>query len=208
MGSFAAFGVHQRMADVLGGPVRSLRKRWKNLERFMAHTPDVDWARLDDPEMDPVRTSPFPEEEQKIFIEKLENRSGISGYEKERLEEGFLMSDGTLLSFVDGRMWIDGRPHEARIPTEQYLLLLMNSDERKGWDLIKLFLAISGLYQTIDLQGRPQRYMHRFHRLFGNMERELLCPFDAFVQSSFLLDQNERRKKNRCFERKKRGRTN
>ena len=51
------------------------------------------------------------------------------------------MSDGTLLSFVDGRMWIDGRSHEARIPTEQYLLLLMNSDERKGWDLIKLFLA-------------------------------------------------------------------
>ncbi|MGB0393851.1 MAG: hypothetical protein ACPGE8_01495 [Candidatus Poseidoniaceae archaeon] len=192
--------VHQRMADVLGGPVRSLRKRWKNLERFMAHTPDVDWARLDDPEMDPVRMSPFPEEEEKIFIEKLENRSGISGYEKERLEEGFLMSDGTLLSFVDGRMWIDGRSHEARIPTEQYLLLLMNPDERKGWDLTKLFLAVSGLYQTIDLQGRPQRYMHRFHRLFGHMERELLSPFDAFVQSSFLLDQNERRKKKSMFQ--------
>ena len=82
MGTVVALEVHQRMADVLGGPVRSLRKRWKNLERFMAHTPDVDWARLDDPEMDPVRMSPFPEEEEKIFIEKLENRSGISGYEK------------------------------------------------------------------------------------------------------------------------------
>ena len=191
--------VHQRMADVLGGPVRSLRKRWKNLERFMAHTPDVDWARLEDTELDPVRMSPFPEEEEKIFIEKLENRSGISGYEKERLEEGFVMHDGTLLSFVDGRVWVDGRPHEARIPTEQYLLLLMNSDVRKGWDLIKLLLALSGLYQTIDVQGRPQRYMHRFHRIFGNMERELLCSFDAFVQSSFLLDQNERRKKKTMF---------
>ena len=47
--------VHQRMSDVLGGPARSLRKRWQNLERFMAHTPDVDWARLDDREQDPVR---------------------------------------------------------------------------------------------------------------------------------------------------------
>ncbi len=187
--------VHQRMADVLGGPVRSLRKRWGNLERFMSHTPDVDWARLDDPEMDPVRMSPFPEEEEKIFIEKLENRSGISGYEKERLEDGFLMSDGTLLSFIDGRMWIDGRSHEARIPTEQFLLLLMNTEERKGWDVIKLFLAISGLYQTIDLRGRPQRYMQRFHRLFGQIERDLLSSFDAFAQTSFLLDQNERRKK-------------
>ena len=191
--------VHQRMADVLGGPVRSLRKRWANLERFMLHTPDVDWARLNDPEIDPVRMSPFPEEEERIFIEKLENGSGISGYEKERLEEGFIMSDGTNLSFVDGRMWVDGRSHEARVPTEQYLLLLMNVQERKGWDLTKLFLALSGLYQTIDLHGRPQRYMHRFHRLFGQIERELLTPFDAFAQTSFLLDQNERRKKKSTF---------
>ena len=95
------------------------------------------------------------------------------------------MSDGTNLSFVDGRMWVDGRSHEARVPTEQYLLL-MNVQERKGWDLTKLFLALSGLYQTIDLHGRPQRYMHRFHRLFGQIERELLTPFDAFAQTSFL----------------------
>ena len=95
--------VHQRMTDVLGGPVRSLRKRWGNLERFMDHTPDVDWARLEDSDMDPVRISPFPEEEGKIFVEKLEKRSGYSGYEKELLEEGFIMWDGTLLSFEIGR---------------------------------------------------------------------------------------------------------
>ena len=62
------------MADVLGGLVRSLRKRWANLERFMLHTPDVDWARLEDPEIDPVRMSPFPEEEERIFIEKTRKR--------------------------------------------------------------------------------------------------------------------------------------
>ncbi len=187
--------VHRRMADVLGGPARSLRRRWQNLERFMDHTPDVDWARLDDSELDPVKHSPFPEEEERIFIEKLEKRSGYSGYEKERLEEGFVMWDGTHLAFIDGQMCVDGRSHDARIPTEQYLLLLMNPDQRRGWDLIKLFLAVSGLYQTIDMQGRPQRYIHRFHRLFGQIHRELLTPFDAFVQSSFLLEQNERRKK-------------
>ena len=187
--------VHQRMTDVLGGPVRSLRKRWGNLERFMDHTPDVDWARLEDSDMDPVRISPFPEEEGRIFVEKLEKRSGYSGYEKELLEEGFVMWDGTLLSFVDGRMYIDGRSHEARIPTEQYLLLLMNPGQRKGWDLVKLYLSLSGLFQRFDPIDRPQRYMHRYHRLFGQIQRELLSPFDAFVQSSFLLDQNERRKK-------------
>lgn len=186
--------VHERMADVLGGPARSLRKRWENLQRFMNHTPDVDWAQLDDLEQDPVRYSPFPEEEERIFIEKLEKRSGYSGYEKERLEEGYVMWDGTHLSFIDGRMWIDGRSHEARIPTEQYLLLLTNPEERKGWDLVKIFLAVSGLYQTIDLHGRPERYMHRFQRMLGQTQRELLSPYDAFVQSSFLLDQNERRK--------------
>ena len=191
--------VHQRMADVLGGPARSLRKRWENLERFMRHTPDVDWARLEDPEEDPVRHSPFPDEEERIFVEKLENRSGYSGYEKERLEEGFVMSDGTHLCFIDGRMWIDGKSHEARIPTEQYLLLLTDREERKGWDLIRLFLALSGLYQTIDLHGRPQRYAQRYHRLFGQIQRELLAPFDAFMQCSFLLDQNEHRKKKPLF---------
>lgn len=194
--------VHQRMSDVLGGPARSLRKRWQNLERFMAHTPDVDWARLDDREQDPVRHSPFPEEEERIFVEKLVNRSGYSGYEKERLEEGFVMSDGTHLAFIDGRMSIDGRSHEARIPTEQYLLLLTNPEQRKGWDLLKIFLAVSGLYQTIDLHGRPQRYIHRFHRLFGQIQRELLAPFDAFVQASFLLEQNERRKRKAVFSQK------
>ena len=187
--------VHQRMVDVLGGPARSLRQRWENLQRFMDHTPDIDWARLDDPELDPVRYSPFPEEEERIFVEKLEKLSGYSGFEKERLEEGFVMWDGTHLSFIDGKMWIDGRSHEARIPTEQYLLLLTNSEQRKGWDLIKIFLAVSGLYQTIDLNGRPQRYMYRFQRLLGQTQREILTPFDTFVQSSFLLDQNERRKK-------------
>ena len=191
--------VHQRMADVLGGPTRSLRKRWENLERFMDHTPDVDWARLEDRDLDPVRFSPFPDEEGQIFIEKLQNRSGYSGYEKELLEEGFVMWDGTLLSFVDGRMCIDGKSHEARIPTEQYLLLLMNPEQRKGWDLVRLFLSISGLYQTLDPFGRPQRYMHRYHRLFGQIQRELLASFDAFVQTSFLLDQNEHRKKKSLF---------
>ena len=187
--------VHQRMASVLGGPVRSLKKRWGNLERFMNHTPDVDWARLDAPDQDPVRHSPFPEEEETIFIEKLEKRTGYSGYEKERLEEGFVMWDGTLLAFIDGRMSIDGRIHEARIPIEQYLLLLLTPGERKGWDLVKLFLALSALYQTLDPRGRPQRLLQRYHRLFGQFEREILSPFDVFVQTSFLLDQNERRKK-------------
>ena len=191
--------VHQQMAEALGGPTRLLRNRWRNLEQFMTNTPDVDWARLDDSEMDPVHMSPFPEEEERIFIEKLENHSAISGYEKELLEEGFQMFDGTLLSFIDGRMWIDGRPHQARIPTEQFLLLLMNAEQRKGWDVIKLFLAISGLYQTIDLEGRPQRHMQRFHRLFGQLEREHLTPFDALVQSSFFLDQYERRKKKHMY---------
>ena len=92
----------------------------------MNHTPDVDWARLDEADQDPVRHSPFPEEEESIFIEKLEKQTGYSGYEKERLEEGFVMWDGTLLAFIDGRMTIDGRIHEARIPVEQYLLLLLN----------------------------------------------------------------------------------
>ena len=148
--------IHQRMADVLGGPARSLRKRWENLERFMAHTDDVDWARLDDTDQDPVRYSPFPEEEERIFIEKLEKGTGYSGYEKERLEEGFIMWDGTHLSFNDGRMLIDGTSHEARIPIEQYLLLLTNSKQRIGWDLMRLFLALSGLYQTIDLREHPR----------------------------------------------------
>ena len=85
--------VHRRMVDVLGGPARSLRQRWENLQRFMNHTPDVDWARLSDSELDPVRYSPFPEEEERIFVEKLEQLSGYSGFEKERLEEGFVMWD-------------------------------------------------------------------------------------------------------------------
>ena len=191
--------IHQRMADVLGGPARSLRKRWENLERFMAHTDDVDWARLDDTDQDPVRYSPFPEEEERIFIEKLEKGTGYSGYEKERLEEGFIMWDGTHLSFNDGRMLIDGISHEARIPIEQYLLLLTNSKQRIGWDLTRLFLALSGLYQTIDLREHPRRYVHRYHRLFGQIQRELLTPFDAFVQSTYLLDENERRKGKSMF---------
>jgi len=191
--------IHQRMADVLGGPARSLKKRWQNLERFMAHTDDVDWARLDDTDQDPVRYSPFPEEEERIFIEKLEKGTGYSGYEKERLEEGFIMWDGTHLSFIDGRMLIDGTSHEARIPIEQYLLLLTNSNQRIGWDLTRLFLALSGLYQTIDLREHPRRYVHRYHRLFGQIQRELLTPFDAFVQSTYLLDENERRKGKSMF---------
>ena len=187
--------VHQRMVDVLGDQPDPCDNDGKIFNDLWITPPDIDWARLDDSELDPVRYSPFPEEEERIFVEKLEKLSGYSGFEKERLEEGFVMWDGTHLSFIDGKMWIDGRSHEARIPTEQYLLLLTNSEKRKGWDLIKIFLAVSGLYQTIDLNGRPQRYMYRFQRLLGQTQREILTPFDTFVQSSFLMDQNERRKK-------------
>ena len=42
------------------------------------------------------------------------------------------MSDGTNLSFVDGRMWVDGRSHEARVPTEQYLLLMNVQSVKAG----------------------------------------------------------------------------
>ena len=39
------FAIHKQRAQVRGGPIRSLKRRWEHLEQFMITTPDVDWAR-------------------------------------------------------------------------------------------------------------------------------------------------------------------
>ena len=74
------FSIHEQMAQILGGPIRSLKRRWENLEQFMLTTPDVDWARLRNPQEDPVRYSPFPDVEEELFTEKLHSGFGVSGY--------------------------------------------------------------------------------------------------------------------------------
>jgi hypothetical protein len=139
------FAIHKQMAQVLGGPIRSLKRRWEHLEQFMITTPDVDWARLANPQEDPVRYSPFPEEEEELFIEKLRSGYGVSGYEKEKLEDGYQMRNGSILSFSDGRMFVDGQRHNVQIPIRQFLILLTDKETRTGWDLVSIFLAVSAL---------------------------------------------------------------
>jgi hypothetical protein len=75
----------------------------------MDHTPDVDWARLEDSDMDPVRISPFPEEEGKIFVENWRKGVGIQGTKKNFLKRDLscgmehyspLLTDGCTLTVV------------------------------------------------------------------------------------------------------------
>ena len=188
------FGVHRQMAQALGGPIRSLKRRWEHLEEFMANTPDVDWARLPNPQEDPVRYSPFPEEEEEIFIEKLRSGHGISGYEKERLEDGFQMCNGSILSFSNGRMFVDGQHHNVQIPIEQFLIILTDKENRIGWDIVLIFLAVSALFQPIRKSGEDGRYMNRYYNLFfRNNRNNRITPFDSMIQTSYLLCEQKRK---------------
>ena len=188
------FAVHEQMAQVLGGPIRSLKRRWENLEQFMLTTPDVDWARLRNPKEDPVRYSPFPEEEEELFIEKLNSGFGVSGYEKERLEDGYQMSNGSILSFSEGSMYVDGHRHNAQIPIRQFLLILTNKETRIGWDLVMIFLATSALYQPIRKSGEDGRYMNRYYNLFfRNNRNNRITPFDSMIQTSYVLSEHKRK---------------
>ncbi len=188
------FGVHKQMAQVLGGPIRSLKRRWDHLEQFMLNTPDVDWARLPNPQEDPVRYSPFPEEEEEIFIEKLRTGYGVSGYEKEKLEDGYQMRNGSILSFSDGRMFVDGQRHNVQIPIQQFLILLTDKENRIGWDLVSIFLAVSALYQPIRKSGEDARFMNRYYNLFfRNNRNNRITPFDSMIQTSYLLCEQKRK---------------
>ena len=188
------FDIHKQMAQVLGGPIRSLKRRWEHLEQFMLNTPDVDWARLANPQEDPVRYSPFPEEEEEIFIEKLISGNGVSGYEKEKLEDGYLMRNGSIISFNDGRMFVDGQRHNVQIPIRQFLILLTDKENRIGWDIVSIFLAVSALYQPIRKSGEDGRYMNRYYNLFfRNNRQNRITPFDSMMQTSYLLCEQKRK---------------
>lgn len=188
------YSVHKQMASALGGPIRSLKGRWKNLEEFMLNSSDVDWARLPNRKEDPVRYSPFPEEEEAIFIEKLRSGYGVSGYEKEKLEDGYQMRNGSILSFSDGRMFVDGQHHNVQIPIKQYLLVLTDKENRIGWDIVSIFLAASALYQPIRKSGENRRYMNRYYNLFfRNNRNNRITPFDAMIQTSYLLSEQKRK---------------
>ena len=188
------FAIHKQMAEVLGGPIRSLKRRWEHLEQFMITTPDVDWARLANPQEDPVRYSPFPEEEEELFIEKLRSGYGVSGYEKEKLEDGYQMRNGSILSFSDGRMFVDGQRHNVQIPIRQFLIVLTDKETRIGWDLVSIFLAVSALYQPIRKSGEDRRYMNRYYNLFfRNNRQNRITPFDSMIQTSYLLSEQKRK---------------
>ncbi|MCH1443769.1 MAG: hypothetical protein L7U53_07875, partial [Candidatus Poseidoniaceae archaeon] len=164
------------------------------MEEFMSNTPDVDWARLPNPQQDPVRYSPFPEEEEEIFIEKLRSGHGISGYEKERLEDGFQMCNGSILSFSNGRMLVDGQHHNVQIPIEQFLIILTDKENRIGWDIVLIFLAVSALFQPIRKSGEDGRYMNRYYNLFfRNNRNDRITPFDSMIQTSYLLGEQNRK---------------
>lgn len=188
------FSIHEQMAQILGGPIRSLKRRWENLEQFMLTTPDVDWARLRNPQEDPVRYSPFPDVEEELFTEKLHSGFGVSGYEKERLEDGYQMSNGSILSFSEGGMYIDGTRHNVQIPIRQFLLILTDKEARIGWDLVMIFLATSSLYQPIRKSIPGERYMNRYYNLFFRQNRyNRIAPFDSMIQTSYVLSEHKRK---------------
>lgn len=139
--------VPETLADEARGLLGNLstsRARWGRLK----HSPWVVeaglWARLEDPDADPISVWHAG---QPAFVEAAtaaRSAQGASNEQQRVLARGVTLCSGHLMQFSDEGLLIDGRGPFPRAPWKD-LLELMCAPSRRGWDLLALALAATAV---------------------------------------------------------------
>ena len=159
--------LHDQSEELLGGPNQTAQQRWRNLQRNSSHFKDVQWARLPDETLDPVLTSPCSAGELNDIITRISDGVRLNTLQRLHLHGGFMLHDGVQISFIGGRLLVNGRTMPAEIPIVSFLNVLSSKSARIGWDLTKLLVAFGSLNTTnieaFDQRQVPRRILRRHH---------------------------------------------
>ena len=150
---------------LLGGDRPNAQQRWRNLKRNTSEMKDVEWAKLSDPTLDPVLSSPCGAEELKAIIQRISDGVRLTTLQRLHLVSGFLLQDGVQVSFIGKGLLVNGRTMPVEVPIVSLLNVLASKSARMGWDLTKLFVAFGSLNTkkiTVFEPGRlPRRLRQR-----------------------------------------------
>ena len=167
---------HHRWLDLVPSPLvvesrnmlhglTSSRARWAHLKQAPWVSEAGNWARLEDPRMDPIG---IWHAGKAAFEEAAKAARSLDGLKPEHhrvLAQGVTLTTGQLVQFSDEGVLIDGRGPFARVPWKD-LLELMGSPSRRGWDLLGLAMAaasVSGAGILVPMQ--PVEFgAHRVNR--------------------------------------------
>ena len=152
---------HFEALQLIGGGSRTAKQRWKCLMQNVSDSEDVGWAQLPDQSLDPVLVSPCDGDDMAGIIERISDGVRLNRKQRVQLHRGFHLFDGTHVSFVADRMYLNGRPTIASVPMVSILNLLSSKKHRLGWDLSKLLIAIgtmtTGAIDTLQIRRVPRR---------------------------------------------------
>ena len=159
------FSLHDQAQQLLGGPNKTAQQRWRNLQRNSNHLKDVQWAKLADETLDPVLTAPCSDDELNEIIQRVSDGIRLETLQRLYLHGGFVLHDGVRISFIGGRLLVNGRTMPAEVPMVSLLNVLSSKSARTGWDLTKLFVAFGSLninnIENFNPQRIPPRVLHR-----------------------------------------------
>ena len=149
--------LHVQSQEVLGGPNQTAQQRWRNMQKNSMHLKDVQWARLPDETLDPVIKSPCSNEEMGEIIQRISDGVRLDTLQRLNLHGGFMLHDGVQISFIGGRLLVNGRTMPAEVPMVSLLNVLSSKSTRTGWDLTKLLVAFGSLNTTNIEQFDPHQ---------------------------------------------------
>lgn len=155
----------EQSLKLIGGTNQTAQQRWRTLGKNISEMSDVQWARLSDPKMDPVLSSPCSTKELKQIIQRISDGVRLNTLQRLHLLGGFLLHDGVQISFMGRRLLVNGRTMPSEIPLVSLLNVLASKTLRAGWDLTKLFVTFGSLnttnIATIDRRNAPRHLRRR-----------------------------------------------
>ena len=124
------FSLHDQAQQLLGGPNKTAQQRWRNLQRNSNHLKDVQWAKLADETLDPVLTAPCSDDELNEIIQRVSDGIRLETLQRLYLHGGFVLHDGVRISFIGGRLLVNGRTMPAEVPMVSLLNVLSSKSAR------------------------------------------------------------------------------
>lgn len=164
----------------------SNKNSWNYLAKQVEDSEDVKWARkYGENEIQ----STMSDRELKNVIKDLKNKNRVGRTQLRKLANGFILSDGTRLSVIDGKFALDGRTLAGNVPIITVLEMIADGKIRQNWNLKDLLVGLSAITSQANrsLLNRPTDNPHS-KNIFSLMEW-ILESTEHCEHESFFLNQ-------------------
>lgn len=164
----------------------SNKNSWNYLARQVEDSDDVKWARKYG-ENQIHRT--MSDRELKGVIKDLKKKNRVGRTQLRKLANGFILSDGSRLSVIDGKFALDGRTLSGNVPLITVLELIADERVRQNWNIKQILVGLSAITSQAhqSLLNRPSNNPHS-KNIYSLMEW-ILESTEHCEHESFFLNQ-------------------